>query len=198
MTWESNCQATHWDVTHPTERRATSVVVTWENNCQATHRDVTHLRSSQEEADTKMTLHAVDAASYRASKINIYSPETDVFILSLRRYPQLCSDVHFVIGIGQRHQVINLKPIVQALSSTKVAALPGLHALSGAVITVSFACKGKAAWQKVFREADEETITALANRGKRVQPTAIFSGIKKLVCQEYVPNTTINNDKELR
>ena len=59
MTWESNCQATHRDVTHPTERRATSVLVTWENNCQATHRDVTHLRSSQEEADTKMTLHAV-------------------------------------------------------------------------------------------------------------------------------------------
>ena len=145
-----------------------------------------------------MTLLAVDAASHRASKINIYSPDTDVFILSLRRYPQLCSDVHFVIGIGQRHQVINLKPIVQSLGSTKVAALPGLHALSGADITVSFAGKGKATWWKVFREADEETITALANRGKRAQPTAIFSDIEKLAGQEYVPNTTVYNDKEQR
>ena len=145
-----------------------------------------------------MTLHAVDAASHRASKINIYSPDTDVFILSLRRYLQLCNDVHFLIGIGQQHQVINLKPIVQALGSTKVAALPGLHALSGADITVSFAGKGKVTWRKVFREADEETITALANLGKSAQPTAIFSGIEKLVCQEYVPNTTVNNDKELR
>ena len=198
MTWESNCQATHRDVTHPTERRATSVVVTWENNFPATHRDVTHLRSSQGEADTKMTLHAVDAASHRASKINIYSPDTDVFMLSLRRYPQLCSDVHFVIGIGQRHQVINLKPTVQALGSTKVAVVPGLHALSGADITLSFAGKGKATWRKDFREADEDTITALVNRGKKAQPTIIFSGIEKLVCQEYVPNTTVNNDKELR
>lgn len=145
-----------------------------------------------------MTLHAVDAASHKASKINIYSPDTDVFILSLRRHPQLCNDVHFVIGIGQRHQVINWKPIVQALGSTKVAAWPGLHALSGADITVSFAGKGKATWRKVFREADEETITALASLGKRAQPTATFSGIEKLVCQEYVPNTTVNNDRELR
>ena len=145
-----------------------------------------------------MTLHAVDAASHRASKINIYSPDTDVFILSLRRYLQLCNDVHFLIGIGQQHQVINLKPIVQALGSTKGAALPGLHALSGADITVSFAGKGKATWRKVFREADEETTTALANRGKRAQPTAIFSGIEKLAGQEYVPNTTVYNDKEQR
>ena len=87
---------------------------------------------------------------------------------------------------------------MQALGSTKVAALPGLHALSGADITVSFAGKGKVTWRKVFREADEETITALANLGKSAQPTAIFSGIEKLVCQEYVPNTSVNNDKELR
>lgn len=82
------------------------VVVAWGNNCQATHRDVTHLRSSQEEADTKMILHAVDAASHGATEINIHSPDTDVFILSLRRYPQLCNDVHFVTGTRQRHRVI--------------------------------------------------------------------------------------------
>ena len=50
----------------------------------------THLRSTQEEADTKILLHAVDAAAHGATEINIHSPDTDVFILSLRRYPQLC------------------------------------------------------------------------------------------------------------
>ena len=87
---------------------------------------------------------------------------------------------------------------MQALGSTKVVALTGLHALSGADITGSFAGKGKATWWKVFKEADGETITALANLGKRTQPTAdILSDIKKLVCQVYVPNTTINSVKEL-
>lgn len=52
------------------KRRATSVIVAWGNNCQAKHWDVTYLRSSQEEADTKMTLHAVDTASNGATQIN--------------------------------------------------------------------------------------------------------------------------------
>ena len=122
----------------------------------------------------------------------------NVFILSLRRYAQLCDDVQFVTGNGQWHPVIILKPSVQALGSTKVAALTGLHALSGADITGCFAGKGEATWWKVFKEADGETITALANLGKRAQPTAdILSDIGKLVCQVYVPNTTINSVKEL-
>jgi len=97
-----------------------------------------------------MILHAVDAASHGAIEINIHSQDTDVFILSLRRYPQLCNDVHFVTGTRQRNRVIKLKPIVQALGSTKVRALPALHALSGADITGSFAGKGKATWWKIF------------------------------------------------
>ena len=60
------------------ERRATSVVVAWRKNCQATHWDVTYLRRSQEEADTKMMLYAVDIASNGATQINFYSPDTDV------------------------------------------------------------------------------------------------------------------------
>ena len=48
-----------------------------------------------------MMLHAVDAASNGATQINFYSPDTDVFILSLRRYAQLCDDMQFVTGTGQ-------------------------------------------------------------------------------------------------
>lgn len=38
--------------------------------------------------------------------------------------------------------MINLKRVVQALGSTKVAAVPSLHVLSGADIAGSFAGKG--------------------------------------------------------
>ena len=121
-----------------------NVIVAWGCYCQGTHFDVTHLRSNQEEADTKIILHAVDAASRVATEITNNSPDTDAFVLSLRKYPQLCSDAQFVTGTGERHQVINLKHVVQAHGSTKVAALPGLHALSVADVTGSFAGKGKA------------------------------------------------------
>ena len=79
------------------------LVVAWGTACEATHKNVTHLRSTQEEADTKILLHAVDAAAHGATEINIHSPDTDVFILSLRRYPQLCHGTNFITGTGQRH-----------------------------------------------------------------------------------------------
>ena len=54
------------------------VIVAWGCYCQGTHFDVMHLRSSQEEADTKIILHAVDAASCSATEITIHSPDIDV------------------------------------------------------------------------------------------------------------------------
>ena len=59
-------------------------VVAWGSECQATHKNVAHLQSSQEEADTKILLHALDATAAGATEIRIHSPDTDVFILALR------------------------------------------------------------------------------------------------------------------
>ena len=92
----------------------------------------------------KIILQAVDAAFRGATEITIHLPDTDVFFLSLRRYPQLYSGIRFTTGTGQRHRVINLRRVAQALRSMKVVALPGLHAVSGADIIGSFTGKGKA------------------------------------------------------
>ena len=90
----------------------------------------------------KIILQAVDAAFRGATESTIYPPDTDVFVLSL--YPQLYSGIRFATRTGQRHRVINLRRVAQALRSMKVVALPGLHAASGADITGSFTGKGKA------------------------------------------------------
>ncbi|CAH3164811.1 unnamed protein product, partial [Porites lobata] len=76
------------------------VVVAWGTECEVTHRDVRHLRSTQEEADTKIILHALDASVQGATQLSIYSPDTDVLVLALRRYPDLCSHSCFVTGTG--------------------------------------------------------------------------------------------------
>lgn len=103
-------------------------------NCQESNRDVTELISSQEEADMKLILHAVHAAARGATRICVHSPDTDVFILALRRYRELCYDVQFVTGTGQRHRGIELPSTAEALSNAKIAALPALYVLSGADI----------------------------------------------------------------
>ena len=62
-------------------------VAAWGTACEATHKNAVHL-----EVDTKILLHALDAAAHGATEITIHSPDIDVFILSLRRYPQLCRE----------------------------------------------------------------------------------------------------------
>ena len=74
------------------DRSGRQLVVAWGSVCKATHKDVAHLQSNQEEADTKMILHALDATANGASQLQIHSPDTDVFVLALRRYPELCEN----------------------------------------------------------------------------------------------------------
>ena len=116
-------------------------VVAWGSECKATHKDVRDLQSNQEEADTKTILHAADATSDGAMEIHIHSPDTDVFVLALRRYPELCADASFVTGKGRNHRASKLQPIVQALGEARTAALPAFHALSGADNTGCFSGK---------------------------------------------------------
>ena len=134
----------------------------WGSVCKATHKDVAHLQSNQEEADTKMTLHALDATANAATQRQIHSPDTDVFVLALRRYPELCENTLFVTGRGQHHRIIELKPIAETLGPEKIAALPAFHALSGADNTGSFSGKEKLLCWKMFADADSSIITALA------------------------------------
>ena len=78
---------------------------------------------SQEEADTLMILHAIHAAK-DGSTVHIMSPDTDVLLLALRRVPMLGDNSVMIMGVGERHRVIMLKPIYDALGSNKANALP--------------------------------------------------------------------------
>ena len=72
---------------------------------KGTKRDISYLKSDQEEADTKTVLHALDATANGATKTRIHSSDTDVFILALRRYPDLCQNTVFVTGKGDTRPV---------------------------------------------------------------------------------------------
>ena len=126
-----------------TERNGARAVVAYGYECKGTKRDMLYLKSDQEEADTKIVLHALDATANRATEKRIHSSDTDVFILALRRYLDLCQNTVFVTGKGDTYRTIKLQPIVRALGPLKTAALFSLHALSGADNTGSFAKNGK-------------------------------------------------------
>ena len=96
---------------------------------------------------------------------------TCVFVLALRRYPDLCQNTVFVTGKGDTYRTIKLQPIVRALGPLKTAALPSFHALTGADNTGSFAKKGKSTCWSVFKEAHYDVIQALSQLGTSDLPS---------------------------
>ena len=175
------------------------VAVACGSACRATHMDMRYLASDQEEADTKLLLHALDVTARGATEIEIHSPDTDVFILALRRYPELCSNTSFVTGTSTRHRKIPLEPIYTSLGPSKIAALPGFHAFSGADTTGVFAGKGKLTCWKTFQSASADILSGFANLGKSDKPAAeTMIALEKFVCQLYLPGTQTSEVKQLR
>ena len=172
----------------------------WACQCEATHQRTEHLQSNQKEADTKLILHALDATTNGATTLDIHSPDTDVFVLSLRRYLELCQNIYFVTGTGQRRRRMSFMPIFQLLGTAKAAAVPAFHALNGTDNIDSCSGKGKLGCWKVFSRADEDVITAFANLGTTEHPDedTIKQGVEKFVCHLYQPNTSICQVNELR
>jgi imidazole glycerol phosphate synthase subunit HisF len=80
------------------QRMGRNAVVSWVCERKGTTRSMIYLKSDQEEADTKIILHALDVTTNGATEIKIHSPDTDVFILALRRFPRLCENTVFVTG----------------------------------------------------------------------------------------------------
>ena len=181
------------------ERIGRNVVVAWGSQCRGTNKDMSYLESNQEEADTKILLHAIDATANGVTELRIHSPDTYVFVLSVRRYPHLCKNTSFVTGTGHNHREIKLEKIFHAVGPAKAAALPAFHALSGADNTGCFSGKGKASCWKTFIEADEEVISGFSALGVDAIPSReTMALIEKFVCQLYVPRTDICTVKELR
>ena len=182
-----------------TMRHGKRLVVAWGCECLATRKDVTHLQSSQEEADTKMLLHALDATTMVQEKSK-FTLQTRKSLFCHCEAIQACARIrHLSQERVSNHWVIKLGPILQALGQAKTAALPAFHTISGADNTGSFSGKGKLAWWKIFQEADEDVITKLGRLGVNENPTAeTKTAIEKLVCQLYLPKTSITEVKELR
>ena len=178
----------------------TRIVVVYGCESKGNKKDMSYLKSDQEEADTKIVLHALDAIQPGgATEIRIHSPDTDVFILCLRRFPDLCQNTVFVTGKGQKYREINLQPIIRAFGPLKTAALPAFHALTGADNTGSFSNKGKSTCCNVFNEASEDAISALSQLGTSDFPSSESQkAVEKLVCQFFVPKTNISTVKALR
>ena len=86
--------------------------------------------STQEEADTLVILHAAEI-SKAGKNVHIMTQDTDVIVLALRRFTVLGLQTTMLIGTGDNGRKTLLKLIYVHLGTSKAAALPGSHCLTG-------------------------------------------------------------------
>ena len=101
------------------------------------------LRSTQERADTRVSLHAAHAASAVYRAVVITSEDTDVFVLSLA-FKGFISCPMFVKRSQQtRTAYMDVSRIVRLLGSELCRSLPEIHAFTGCDSVSAFSGKAR-------------------------------------------------------
>jgi hypothetical protein len=77
-----------------------------------------------------MIMHAVEVAN-TGLRIHLYSQDTDVLLLALRRVPQLGTEPSMIMGAKERRHRVLLQLISNKLGPDKASALINWHALTG-------------------------------------------------------------------
>jgi hypothetical protein len=155
--------------------------------------------STQEEADTLMIYHAVEVAG-NGMNVHIYSQDTDVLLLALRRTPLLGNHSALIMGTSERRRKVFLQPIYDKLGPEKSAALINWHALTGCDTTGHIQGKGKKGCFATFLKASPAILIALAGLGEGDEPSEeVLRGCEEFLCSLFCPGRVhIGQAKMLR
>ena len=153
---------------------------------------IQHLRKEQEEADTRMLLHALDATQRGATSITIQSPDTDVLVLTLWIYRRLCPDTTVIVGTGGKRRTIPPGPLYEAVGEELVKALPGFHAFSGCDQTGTISGKSEVSYWNTLKKAERSVLDAFSSlRTTDTIQDDIYMTLERFVCQFYIPSTQL-------
>lgn len=110
--------------------------------------DIESLKLNQEEADTRIVLHAKAASETGANHIVINSPDTDVLVLLLHHRTLICaSEIFFLTGREGKHasltRYIPIHTIFEKLQKNQHNILLSVYCLTGCDTVSSFRGHGK-------------------------------------------------------
>ena len=86
--------------------------VSYATKCISNLEDFVHemMTHDHEEVDTLLLLHAADVSARSSfTELHIYSPDTDVFLLTIHKYPILCASTAFKTGSGKHTRTILIR-----------------------------------------------------------------------------------------
>jgi len=89
------------------------------------------VRSSQEEADMRIILHAVHCSKSGYSSVVVVSEDTDVFVLCIAFADNVTCPLYVKCGSKARVQYVDVGKATEMLGAAKCKALRGVHVFSG-------------------------------------------------------------------
>ena len=114
----------------------------------STGRDIESLKSDQEEADTRIILHAKEASDEGYERLVICCKDTDVLVLLTFFATQLCQEVWMKTGTFKAPKFIKVHQI--RIQNTMRESILGYHAITGCDTVSHFRGYGKKKSWKVF------------------------------------------------
>lgn len=104
---------------------------------------VLDLCSNQEEADTRLLLHASHASRNGHQRIALKSSDTDVEVLACYYQAVIPAEITLISGTKSRSRIVSIPRVCEKLGPKICQVLPSLHAMTGCDSVSAFASKGK-------------------------------------------------------
>ena len=159
--------------------------------------EVDELRSTHEEADTRMLLHAKHAAEYYNDVI-LVADDTDILIICLAFSTNIQCHLYMQCGTKVRQRLIDITKLTSAIGADVCASLIGLHCYTGCDTISSFSGQGKLGALKLVIN-NKKFRDALATLGKNwALSSELYDLLQEFTCRLYCPKSTTCDIKELR
>ncbi|KAG0727945.1 hypothetical protein GWK47_003897 [Chionoecetes opilio] len=101
------------------------------------------LKSSQEEADTRLLLHALHAAESGYKSVIITAEDTDVMVLCLGMCHKIPSHLFQKCGTKNRTRFLDITTLSRTLGGSVCDSLIGMHAFTGCDTVSAFVAGGR-------------------------------------------------------
>eukprot|EP00058_Branchiostoma_floridae_P017868 XP_002603357.1 hypothetical protein BRAFLDRAFT_80350 [Branchiostoma floridae] len=162
--------------------------------------EIAELQCSQEEADTRLLLHALHAAETGSEAVVITAEDTDVMVISLAFAKRIPCKLYQKCGTKSRTRFIAIDQLGDTLGEEVCKALVGLHAFTGCDTVSTFSGRGKlGVFKLMLKNAEYQDAFQQLGESWTVSPDGtLFKRIERFTCQMYVSSTSVADVNEMR
>ena len=152
--------------------------------------EVAGLQANQEEADTRIILHAAHAAEEGYSAVVVAAEDTDMLLLCLAFSANVSCPIFQKCGTKNRVRYLDITKLRQGLGEGICNALIGMHAYTGCDTVSAFAGLGKLGALKLLTKSEHFQDVFLELGQSWELSTDLFKRLQAFTCKLYSATAT--------